>query len=154
MTIQVHDNGNPECTTHRVIGTDGSTGAWLSGLPTFRVTWQDAQGVTVTTDIHAPSIEGAMVQFVQMHDDGSVRSITGIHAPTALLCWCGAAATYAQECDPEATTPTGYVINNGQPATAVCTEHAGASCWALDNGEVTVADPRAKWWEPVWAYRA
>lgn len=152
MTIQVHDNGSPECTTHRVIGTDGSTGPWNSGLPTWRVAWQDAQGATVTTDIASADIEGAMVQFVQMHDDGTVRSITGIHSPTLLLCWCGAAAEYAVECDPGVTTATGYITANGQPAVASCRDHADhGGAWALDSGTVRTADPRDKWWEPTWA---
>lgn len=28
--IQTHDNGNPDCTTQRVVHEDGTTGPWLS----------------------------------------------------------------------------------------------------------------------------
>jgi hypothetical protein len=31
LDIQVHENGNPECTTHRVIAEDGTPGPWLPG---------------------------------------------------------------------------------------------------------------------------
>jgi hypothetical protein len=34
--IQVHENGNPECTTHREVAEDGTTGPWLPGTGTPR----------------------------------------------------------------------------------------------------------------------
>jgi len=57
--IQTHDNGNPDCTTQRVVHEDGTTGPWLSGpiTSTYALCDGGRQGrvanVDLTPDEHA-----------------------------------------------------------------------------------------------------